>query len=109
LPNLAPLGTQAMADELTDDSFQVGTDGVGDTECRDRGLSRISGLQVRRSGRERADTAQHAGESLSEFDVTRLSQRIDNRGELTRREDDVHATWIDIQPRVISWIGCLFA
>ena len=90
--------------------FRLVQTGVGDTECRDRGLSRISvGFRDVVQDVSLADTAQHAGESLSEFNVIRLTQRVDNCGELARREDDVHAVWIDIQPRVISWIDCMLA
>ena len=63
------------------------------------------GLQVRRSRREAlADTAQHAGQALGELDVARPTQRIDNRGQFGRRENEVHAVLIDIRPRVIGWI-----
>ena len=56
-----------------------------------------------------ANTAQHAGQALGEFDVARALQRIDNRGELARREDEVRADLIDIQRLVISRIGRLLA
>jgi hypothetical protein len=51
-----------------------------------------------------ADTAQHEGQAFGELDIGRAPQRIDNPGELARREDEVHTVVINIRPRVVSRI-----
>jgi len=56
-----------------------------------------------------AHTAQDAGQALRELNVARGLQRIDNGGELARREDEVHAFLVDIRPAVISRIERVFA